>query len=127
MPELVHRSPLGLTYDEEDVLRDLLGHAPDDDGAVLQPYLNALHTLRIKVSLHYSAARGVDTEKALDATERIADLARDSGLDVRLYFDFDAMSYDLRVGDRTWRWETLYTLLPRVAIELGLVPETAHA
>lgn len=120
MTELVHRADLGLTYDEEDVLRDLLGSSWADDEDVVPSHRNALSTLRMKTGLHYSATRGVDVTEAVDATERIADYARSNDLPLRLYFDFDDMSYEVRVGDRVWRWETLYTLLPRVARELGI-------
>jgi hypothetical protein len=121
MAESVYRGFLGLTYDEEEVLRDLVGSRPEDDKRLAAPYLNALHTLRIKVALRYSQGRGVDVEEAVVATERIADHARQGGLPIRLYWDWDNCSYEFRVGDREWRWDTLHTLLPRAGRELGLV------
>jgi hypothetical protein len=122
-PEQIHRAPLGLTYDEEDVLHDLLGTTPEDDEDTLAPYRNALSTLRMKAGLHYSATRGVDVGAATAAVERIADHARDNGLELRLHYDHDAMAYVLRVGVQMWTWECLYTLLPRVARELGVARE----
>jgi hypothetical protein len=125
--EFIHRAMLGLTYDEEDVLRDLVGSSAEHDDRVLPEYRTALSTLRIKTGLHYGATRGVDVDEAVQATELIADHARDKRLQLRLYFDFQDLSYELHVGDSSWRWETLYTLLPRVARELGLARESAHA
>lgn len=122
-PEHIHRAPLGLAYDEEDVLRDLLGMSPADDDEVVPSARNALSTLRIKIGLHFSAGRGVDVDEAVGATERIADHARDNDLQLRLHYDFEDMSYVLRVGERAWRWETLHTLLPRIALELGVARE----
>lgn len=121
--EHIYRAPLGLTYDEEDVLRDLLGTSPADDDDVVPGARNALSTLRIKTGLHFSATRGVDVADAVEAIEGIADHARQHGFELRLHYDFEDMSYELRVGERMWRWETLYTLLPRVARELGVTCE----
>ena len=110
---------LALTDEEEDVLRDFLTTSDNDDRKIAPSHRNALHTLRIKTALHFSASRGVDVREAVTATQRLDEHTRAHGLELRLSYDFDAECHVIRVGEQEWRWGTLYTLLPRIAEEVG--------